>query len=162
MKSTNVLFPLPLSANLAITAGVFVNTCLIAAMFHQDTRWILGKASLGTAARDAVVCVVLFCAVSLALLFCGSLGFRRKFGLRAYLESALLLGSSVILITLGLLVQSRAFNQYFTNGMFKLSGTSFFLWALLPFAGFLLLCRLLDLDLSRKCVSGPQMGIEGK
>ncbi len=150
MKSTHDRQPLPLAASLLITSGVFINACLVAEMFHLDTRWLLGRETLGTAARDAIICAALFLVISVALLFSGSLKFREKFGWRAYFQSAFLLVSSLLLIALGLLAQSRAFVQYFTGGVFTLHGMPFFLWALLPFTGFLLLCRLLDTGSSTK------------
>src|ERR1035437_9075195 len=142
-ESAHDRLPLSLSTSLLIASGVFVNACIVAGIFHQDTRWLLGKVSLEIAARDAIICVTLFLAVSLILLFSCSCNIRKRYGWRAYFQSFFLLVGSLLLITLGLLAQSRAFVQYFTSGMFALSGTSFFLWALLPFAGFIVLNRSL-------------------
>lgn len=154
MKSTHGRLPLSFSASLLVTTALFVNGCLVAEMFHQDTRWLLGKETLEAAARGAAICVALVFVVSLILLFGGSFTFRKRFGWRSYFQSTFLLANSLLLLTLGLLAQSRAFVQYFARGMFAMHGSQFFLWALLPFAGFLMLCRSLDMGASRKPTRG--------
>jgi hypothetical protein len=119
-------------------------------MFHQDTRWLLGKETLEAAARRAVIYVALVFVVSLVLLLSGSFTFRKRFGWRSYFQSSFLLANSLLLLNFGLLAQSRAFVQCFTGGMFAMHGAQFVLWALLPFAGFLMLCRSLDMGGSTK------------
>ena len=128
MKLASTPISSPAYGSLRFWVLMLLNGCLVADMFYQDTRWLLGSLSLARAASNASLCVASLFLASMVFLFAGFGSFRKKFGWVAWLESLILVGGSLFLFALGLLVESQAFNRWITHGQFALHGTPFFLW----------------------------------